>query len=116
MRHQVTYVSQNKDSHLLEVPESAVGRVPSSFSLVSNLKLCLCRHRKAIRKVLSCPRSPSRLRDHRCILALLPQASQKKGFKRYMTEALKVLVKGLNEAQEEREKAMDGILQVCVFV
>jgi len=31
---EIAYVAQNKESHVLEVPEAAVGRVPSSFSLV----------------------------------------------------------------------------------
>ncbi|KAI8462894.1 MAG: muts domain V-domain-containing protein [Monoraphidium minutum] len=35
---EVKYVAQNKESHVLEVPESALGRVPSSFALVSQKK------------------------------------------------------------------------------
>ena len=42
--------------------------------------------------------------------------SQRKGFKRYTTEELKELVKELADAQEGREKAMGGILQVGVCV
>jgi DNA mismatch repair protein MSH6 len=34
----VSYTSLNKESHVLEVPESAAGRMPSSYSLVGHRK------------------------------------------------------------------------------
>lgn len=34
----VTYTSLQKESHVLEVPEAAAGRMPSSFSLVGHRK------------------------------------------------------------------------------
>lgn len=68
----ISYITLNKESHVLEVPDGVADAMGESFDMVG--------HRK--------------------------------GFRRYMTEELKELVKDLAAAQDMREKALGGILQV----
>eukprot|EP00877_Chromochloris_zofingiensis_P003836 jgi/Chrzof1/13453/Cz07g33220.t1 len=68
----ISYITLNKESHVLEVPDGVADAMGESFDMVG--------HRK--------------------------------GFRRYMTEELKELVKDLAAAQDMREKALGGILQI----
>ncbi|GFH28140.1 DNA mismatch repair protein [Haematococcus lacustris] len=68
----VVYISMNKDSHIIELPESV--KVPSEFSMVG----------------------------------------QRKGFKRYSSNALAALRAELSEAEEAKEAASGAILQGLV--